>query len=754
MTDLLPFAVIQLGVSLSLAAILLLVYRRIQREEFLPFWALYWLVIALTVLAARMIGLFFPAGSVDGVAPLYVFLLPFGPVLMVCAALSVGGGMSRRAARNWLFGAAAFGVLACVFLSNPLSVAPGSLVSPSRLSRILPIVRPLTNALAIYFFAFRLAVEGQRNRLRAHKVLVALAVVYGTHNLGLSGILGWRAYGSDGYSAWSATIGILLQFALTIVFTLSAIEHAEQARIKELELGRELQLTEHRRRILALALESSDECVGIADTDGRLVYANKAFIRTYGYREEELIGQSIMKLRSPRNPPDLPEGIIAAVKAGGWRGEVLNMTKDGRELPVSLIASGVFDEEGNLTALIGLSHDITAQKQSEAERLSLEVRLAESQKMEAIGRLAGGVAHDFNNMLTVILGYAFMGRDKVALDSPIARYLAEIEKAASRSRLITQKLLGFSRQQIIAPAPSNLNDLVEDLLEPLARLIREDIKVNFCPGDDLWTVLVDPSQVNQLLLNLVVNARDAMPSGGALTIETKNVTTSEEYCRANSEALPGDFVALAVTDTGVGIEAEVLPRIFEPFFTTKGKDEGTGLGLSMVYGIARQNGGFVQVYSQPKQGSTFRIFIPRLTGEEPVQTEPDIAAAVAAGSGKVLVVEDDELVRELVTSSLESVGYTPVPVARPTQAIELCSSAEGSGIRLVLTDVVMPEMNGMELRDRICAVNPGMRVLFMSGYTPNVIVKRGVLKPGVHFIQKPFTIEELSRRIEEVLAAI
>jgi CheY-like chemotaxis protein len=364
--------------------------------------------------------------------------------------------------------------------------------------------------------------------------------------------------------------------------------------------------------------------------------------------------------------------------------------------------------------------------------------------------LAGGVAHDFNNMLTVILGYAAMGKAELREGTPLWNYLAEIEKAGNRSKQITQQLLGFSRQQIIAPLHLNLNDLIKDLIEPLAQLIGEDIEFSFLPGQDLWTVVVDASQVNQILLNLVVNARDAMPSGGKLTIETGNATVSEEDCRTRTEALPGAFVVVAVSDTGVRMPPEVIARIFEPFFTMKGRDEGTGLGLSVVYGIVKQNGGFVNVYSEPGRGSTFRIYLPRMTGEK-AKEELSVAVPIAAGSGTVLLVEDNNLVREMVTSSLESIGYKPLVAVSPAHAIELCSSAEGSQIRIVLTDVVMPGMNGMDLRDRIRELRPEVRVLFMSGYTPNVIVKHGILEPGVHFIQKPFTIGELGKRMEEVL---
>lgn len=400
-----------------------------------------------------------------------------------------------------------------------------------------------------------------------------------------------------------------------------------------------------------------------------------------------------------------------------------------------------------------LSQSQAALQAEFALRVEAEASLHQAQKLESVGRLAGGIAHDFNNMLTVILGYAGMLKEGGLPYSTQMKYASEIEKAGNRSKEITAKLLGFSRQQTIAPTPLNLNHLVADLLEPLGRLIGEDIEVAFFPAPDLWTVVVDSSQVNQILMNLVVNARDAMPKGGKLTIETKNVAISETYSRTHTESRPGRYVMLAVSDNGSGIPPEVLPRIFEPFFTTKPEGQGTGLGLPMIYGIVKQNGGFVNVYSELGRGTTFQINIPGITVGAADSDVPDDVPEMAAGPGKVLVVEDDALVRGLVTSSLEILGYSPLVADSPEEAVEICASAAGQEICLVLSDVVMPGMDGMELRRQICRVRPEMRVLFMSGYTSNVIMKNGMLEPGMHFIQKPFTIEDLGKRVEEALGS-
>lgn len=371
--------------------------------------------------------------------------------------------------------------------------------------------------------------------------------------------------------------------------------------------------------------------------------------------------------------------------------------------------------------------------------------------MESIGRLAGGVAHDFNNMLTVILGYATLCHKALAGDPKLASHMGEIVKAATRSKEIAEKLLGFSRQQIIAPVPSNLNEIIAELKEPLSRLIGEDVELIFNRRAGLWKVVVDAAQINQILLNLVVNARDAMPHGGKLRIETANVDLSEEYRRRHPETRRGRYVLLTVRDTGVGMDHDTMAHIFEPFYTTKDNGKGTGLGLATVYGIVQQNGGFITVESELQIGTVFRIYFPKMTGEELPVDANATTPATHIGHGTILLVEDDESVREITKVTLEAMGYSVLVVDSARHAIERCAGDRGKNIRMILTDVVMPDMNGMELRDRILEINPAIRVLLMSGYTPNLIVNHGVLQKGVHFIQKPFTMEDLGRRLEEVL---
>ncbi len=563
---------------------------------------------------------------------------------------------------------------------------------------------------------------------------LTLAISFAEAMLEASGLLA-PGVRSSPMTVWNGQILIVLLTINPILGVLEALRRQVAA----------LSMSEQRFRKIVDAINNS---VFICDTESlEIVELNIRAAKMMGKELAECRGVSVRSLADSSGEDSKREFLWRLELASGGCSQTFEFHLGGKTwFEITMQRGRVADRD----RLVVLAHDIDDRKRAEAEKTQLEARLRQSQQLESVGRLAGGVAHDFNNMLTVILGYSSMMKNS-ALTPTQMKCVSEIEKAGNRSKDITQQLLGFSRQQIIAPKPVRLNELLADLMGPLGRLIGEDIDLSFEPGAALWTVVLDPSQVNQILLNLVVNARDAMPNGGKLTIETSNTEVSEDYSLTRPDAVPGSFVMLAVSDTGTGIAEDVLPKIFEPFFTTKGKNEGTGLGLAMIYGMVKQNGGFVNVYSEVGRGTTFRIYFPRLTSEPGEEEDVVPLVATTPGSGTVLVVEDDDLVRELVTSSLERIGYTPLVAASPEAAIEICSGVQGASIRMVLTDVVMPGMNGMELREKIREVNPGMRVLFMSGYTANVIVKHGILKPGVFFIQKPFTVGELSQRIEEVL---
>ncbi len=388
---------------------------------------------------------------------------------------------------------------------------------------------------------------------------------------------------------------------------------------------------------------------------------------------------------------------------------------------------------------------------SERERHSLEQQLIQAQKMEAIGRLAGGIAHDFNNILGLITGYAELALMKISNEHPARDDVQEILNAAKRSANITRQLLAFARRQPISPKVLNLNETIESTLKMLQRLMGEDIDLVWSPANNLWHVKIDPSQIDQILANLCVNARDAIESNGKVTIETANVTIDDAYCNSHFGFKQGEYVMLAVSDDGVGMPADVLAHIFEPFFTTKAEGKGTGLGLATVYGIVRQNQGFINVYSEPQKGTTFKVYLPRYVGEEEAAALPTTEKAVEPSKGEtILVVEDEPAILKVSTLMLGKLGYRVLAASNPKEALQVVESSNQT-IDMLVTDVVMPEMNGRELAEKLKEKFPNLRVLFMSGYTANVIVHHSVLDKSVSFIQKPFLMTELAAKIRETM---
>jgi two-component system, cell cycle sensor histidine kinase and response regulator CckA len=474
-----------------------------------------------------------------------------------------------------------------------------------------------------------------------------------------------------------------------------------------------------------------------------------------GYTPEELLKESI-RFTSMVHPDDL-ERIAHEVQtytANGidrFQQEYRIVTKDGQIRWLDDRTMVERDDTGRVTHYQGIVVDITDQKLAEQEREKLQSQLNHAQRMESIGRLAGGVAHDFNNMLSVILGYATMMKSKLSGTDPLMQYLQEIEYAAVRSRDLTSQLLAFSRKQVIDPKVANLNNLIKNMQNALTRMIGEDVELRVISAEGLWNIKIDPMQVDQIIMNLVVNARDAMPSGGSLTIETSNAQLDEAYCSQHAGSRPGSFVLLTVSDNGCGMSKEVLSHVFEPFFTTKEFGKGTGLGLATVYGIVRQNNGFISVYSEAGQGTTFKIYLPRAVEETALAAMPSpVAAAAPAGAGTILLVEDDAMVRELALLLLKTLGYSVLVANSPAHALSLCERQE-LAIDLLVTDVVMPGMNGKELLRRVSAIRPGIKVLFMSGYTANVIAHHGVLDEGIKFIQKPFSIDDLAQKVQDAI---
>ncbi len=405
---------------------------------------------------------------------------------------------------------------------------------------------------------------------------------------------------------------------------------------------------------------------------------------------------------------------------------------------------GVFDPTGELLFLEGFIWDITDRKREEQEKEKLQAQLTQAQRMESVGRLAGGIAHDFNNMLSVILGRVDMGMMRVDPAQPLYRDLEEIRKAAERSANLTRQLLAFARKQTVSLRVLDLNETVEGMLKILRRLIGEDIELTWLPGKNLSPVKIDPGQMDQILANLCVNAKDAIKNVGRITIETGTAALDEDFCAGHSGFVPGDYVTLSVNDNGCGMNEETQNNLFEPFFTTKDIGQGTGLGLSTVYGIVKQHSGFINAESEPGKGSTFTIYLPRHEGRtEPVKKENE---AAVTGTETVLLVEDEPAILEMTRMMLHRLGYTVLSAGKPAEALELARKHAGQ-IHLLMTDVVMPEMNGRDLAQNITFIHPNIRRLFMSGYPADVIARQGVLDEGVHFIQKPFLMKDLAAKL-------
>ena len=424
--------------------------------------------------------------------------------------------------------------------------------------------------------------------------------------------------------------------------------------------------------------------------------------------------------------------------------------KDGSLIWMEISASPLKDNLGNIVGFLGGTRDITKRRRAEVESAKLSAQLQQAQKMDSVGRLAGGVAHDFNNMLGVILGHAEIALDQVDPAQPLHTHLQEIRLAANRSADLTRQLLAFARKQAVSPKVLDLNDTVAGMLKMLQRLIGENLHLAWLPGADVWPVKIDPSQIDQTLVNLCVNARDAIAGVGKLTIETKNISFDEDYCANHTGFVPGEYVLLTVSDDGCGMDKETIDKIYEPFFTTKGMGKGTGLGLAMIYGIVKQNNGFINVYSEPGQGTSFMIYLPRQMRKTEQLRREESPEPVPHGQETILLVEDEPTLLELSTLLLSTQGYRVLAAGSPGEAIRLAGENAGE-IHLLMTDVVMPEMNGRDLAKTLLALYPHLKCLFTSGYTANVIAHHGVLDENVHFIQKPFSRRDLAAKVRAVL---
>ncbi len=509
--------------------------------------------------------------------------------------------------------------------------------------------------------------------------------------------------------------------------------------------------TESRLHLHHLVLEQIHDHVTITDLNGFITYVNDAVLKNTGYAREDLIGESVVKYgEDPQRGAGQRELVEETLRNGHWRGEVVNRTADGRDLILDCQTQVVLDEQGKKIALCGIATDITERKRDEEEREKLQAQLNQAQKMESVGRLAGGVAHDFNNMLTVILGQTEMALMNVTPTDPLHGRLRKIQESAGRSTELVRQLLAFARKQTIAPRVVDLNQAVEGILKMLKRLIGEDVHLAFWPAPNLWRVKIDPSQVDQILANLCVNARDALGDVGKIEIRTENAIFEACDCVGRKDFLPGEYVMLSVSDNGCGMDSEILEKVFEPFFTTKEAGKGTGLGLSTVYGAVKQNNGFLHAVSKPAEGTIFRIYLPRYAGSIEPAGRLKAEQQIQGGHETVLLVEDEATVLEINQALLENFGYRVLTATTPAEALEIAEKQNGR-IDLLATDVVMPEMNGRELAERLRNLCPNLKCLFMSGYPSDVIAHQGVLEEGVCFLQKPFSMKAFADKVREAL---
>jgi len=537
------------------------------------------------------------------------------------------------------------------------------------------------------------------------------------------------------------------------MFVLSAIRDisdrkriAEELRRANEELHRRTaeQLGEYRSR-LALIIDSSEDAIIGKDLNGIITSWNKGAERIYGYTPEEAIGKHISLLAPSDRPEEIPE-ILEKIARGESieHSESVRVTKDGRRLDVSISVSPLRDAKGDVIGASAIARDITAQKRAERQ-------LHQSQKMEAIGRLAGGVAHDFNNILGIIRACTEFLRDRIDTAAESSLYVENIKKAIERGSSLTRQLLAFSRSSAIQPRVLDLNERLKDVSKLLRPLMGDDVEILVVSKSPAAVVEADPGQLDQIVVNLAVNARDAMPRGGKFILETGHARFDEAFAEQHQSMTPGKYVLLAVSDTGNGMDGATVSRIFEPFFTTKEVGKGTGLGLATVYGIVKQSAGHILVYSEPGHGTTFKIYLPSAEHKIGLESKSEVEAVSPKRQGaSILLVEDDEIMRSLTRQALEEHGYSVVEADDGKSALEWAQSHPGP-LDLLLTDVVMRRMSGPELVERLSSSHPNLKVVYMSGYTGELIAEREVLKRGITLLEKPFTRAALLNTLHATL---
>jgi PAS domain S-box-containing protein len=489
------------------------------------------------------------------------------------------------------------------------------------------------------------------------------------------------------------------------------------------------------------------DLIALIDVNHRIIRANRAMAARMGSTPEQVVGQPCYEaMHGLSAPADFCPHSKLLASGKEQRAETVEERLHGT---FDVSVTPLRDATGHLVGSVHVARDITERKRAEAERVALDQQLRQAQKMESVGQLAGGVAHDFNNILTGISGYTELALERLEAASPMREDLAEVLRLSKRAAELTRQLLAFSRRQTLEPQVLNINAMIADAAKMLKRVLSEDIDLHFAPAPDLGNVRADPMQIEQVLMNLAINARDAMPAGGKLTIETANVELDVEYTASHISVVPGRYVMMAVSDTGHGMDAATQSRLFEPFFTTKDKSKGTGLGLATAYGIVKQHGGHIWVYSEPGKGATFKIYLPRVEEAASV-VNPPVEPSMTRGEETLLIVEDEPAVGAIAERALKARGYT-VLIARSAEEAESLFSEHHARISLLLTDVVLPGINGPKLYERLRTRDPSLKVLYMSGHTDNATVHQGVLDADVAFMQKPFTLATIARKVRQVL---
>jgi len=722
---------LQIGVGVALSFLLARVYRALRPEPFLAYWSLYWFAFSAYLVVAIF---YLKAGASGGPAQLRPLLGGLGyavsffqPVLMGLAGVALQWPqLSRRIVKRVLWATLAFGTAVGAFLyfSHYAAAVPPPISS----------ARFFLHAASVAYFCWAFGKTGDHTQTTGGRLTLVFCGGYALHMLAHSvSLIGFKVY-SGLTSNVASLFGSFLPLGMAIGVLLTVIEDARRASDEARESD---------RRFRAF-LETLPLAVVMLDRDATVTFCNQTVLQMVGCNLDEMVGRNWHDSFVPeRKRAESKANFAKAMQGGGPSShENLVLTKTGKERQMQWTNTFLSDVNGRILSAFSVGSDITDQRQ-------MEDNYRQAQKMESVGRLAGGVAHDFNNHLTVINGYCDMILKQLPEGDRVRKRIQQVRVAGDRAADLTKQLLAFSRKQVLSPKALSWNAVVKGMESMLSRLVREQILLKTDLSPDAGTVLADPSQMEQVLMNLVVNASDSIHGAGSVRIETANVTLDAAQAANDREAQPGDYVMLAVSDTGGGIDAETRDHIFEPFFTTKELGKGTGLGLSMVYGIVKQSGGWVSVESQLGKGSTFRIYLPR-ERQMPVEVLEPREISWRGGEAMILVVEDQDQVRLLVVDALRGAGYEVAEARNGAEGLAQLAQVSRP-IDLLVTDVVMPQMSGPDLALRMAELRPETKVLYISGYAAGAFERHGISNGNQAYLSKPFTATELLLRVDELL---